>query len=240
MRKNLLRSTALSAAAVSLALLVTACGSEDKAADKPADAGKGGGATSSAPEAPAAKGKTDAEVKALLVTQAELPKHLVKEPSADEAKGDPTAASDKAECKPLVQAQTFTAFGTPTGTGKVKIGSISSKSTGTAVTVASYDGKGAEEAFTAFKTAAGACAGGYTATQDGTPAKVSSVAPDAVTAGDEAAGTNITIDAEGMKLVNNVVVVRKGHTLVTFSSVALTGQTQQPKEVIEAQVKKLG
>ncbi|MFF2792032.1 hypothetical protein ACFVT6_35660 [Streptomyces sp. NPDC058049] len=257
MRTALVRRTVLTASAVSLALLATACGSDK--ADTKADA-KPSGAASSA--SAAAKGKTDAELAPLLLTQAEAPKDsIVKAPSADQIAAL-AATTDKAECKPIVQAASMAPQGTSTGVARTNVGGTSGKPadpnaseadklkaglemltgvTGTAVTLTSYDGKGAEEAFAAFKKAGTACAGGYTMTQDGDSVKVNKVAAgDAVTAGDEAVSFVADFGDAETPMAAQLVVVRKGNTLATFSVQNLGGKPVLPKDVVEAQVKKLG
>ncbi|MEU8839852.1 hypothetical protein AB0D97_12085 [Streptomyces roseus] len=245
MRSTLVRRTVLTASAVSLALLATACGS-DKAD------GKVGGATPtpsapSAAAAPAAKGKTDAELGALLVTQAELPTHAVRPAGAAELAAAASAGSDKPECLPLVKAQSSAPVGTPVGRAGTKAVAIP-KSAGdvlgatvTSIALASYDGKGAEEAFAAVKAAGTACAGGFTGSQAGDSLKIQKVVPGAaVTAGDEAIAYTTVADVEGEKAATELVVVRKGNIVATFSAVSPSGSAEQPKAVVEIQAKKLG
>lgn len=256
MRSALVRRSVLTASAVSLALLATACGS-DKAEDKKADAKPSAPATSAAP---AAKGKTDAEVTALVVTQADLPEQIVSGEGASKAAAEAAGATaDKAECKPLVQAQSGQKVGTSTGVGrtvtkdkpkepaadaspedKVKAGLEALGATQTLLVLNSYDAKGAEEAFAALKTAAAACSGGFTVEENGDKVKYLDVTPGAaVTAGDEAAAFTLTMDLDdGEKSTNHFVIVRKGNSLATFYSFGLAAT--QPKVVIDAQVKKLG
>ncbi|MFD5932845.1 hypothetical protein [Streptomyces sp. NPDC060333] len=252
MRSALVRRTVLTASAVSLTLLATACGS-DKASDTKTD-GK-----ASAPAAPAAKGKTAAELAPLLVTQADLPTHKI-EPVEEEK----TAAvdSDKAECKVLAQAQSMQPLAPSTGVGRIMtvelpkpaaegasvdekmeaaMGAL--KSTATSVTLSSYDGKGAEDAFASVKTAVTACAGGFAVTQKGeqsTP--IGNVTSEPATSGDEAVGFSSVMDmGDGQKKKKmHTVVVRKGNVLATFWALNLAGDSEQPKAVVDAQVKKLG
>ncbi|MCB5178603.1 hypothetical protein [Streptomyces antimicrobicus] len=245
----------MTASALSLALLATACGS-----DKPADKKDEPKPAGSSAAAPAAKGKTDAEVAALVVTQADVPDQLVSAEGGAKAAAEGSKATvDKAECKPLMQAQSAQKVGAATGSGrtvakakpkepsagasaedKLKAGLEALGATQTLVSVGSYDGKGAEEAFASLKTAAGACAGGYTVDEGGDKVKFLDVKPGAsVTAGDEAAAFTMTMDLDGgEKSTNHFVVVRKGNSLATFYSFGLTAT--QPKTVIDAQAKKLG
>ncbi|MGW9068810.1 hypothetical protein ACWGQT_05110 [Streptomyces yangpuensis] len=245
----------MTASAVSMVLLATACGSDKS--DTKADAKPSEAAATSA--APAAKGKTDAELAKLLVTQADLADHTFKESTPAEAAAGATATSDKPECKVLVQAQAFVPAGTPSGAARTKAiatpkpaagtspeeaakavaGALGS--TATTVTLASYEAKGAEEAFAAVKTASTKCAGGYAATQDGETTKITKVTPGAaVTGGDESLPLTVELDADGKKLTTQLVLVRKGNTVATFSSLSLAGTAEQPKVLVEAQAKKLG
>ncbi|WP_052757983.1 hypothetical protein [Streptomyces yangpuensis] len=258
MRSTLVRRSVMTASAVSLALLATACGSDK--ADTTADTKPSEAAATSA--APAAKGKTDAELAPLLLTQAEAPKDtLVKAPTADQLKAL-AATTDKAECKPLVQAASMDPQGTSTGVARTQVAGTSGKAadpkaseadklkaglemltgaTGTGVTLTSYDGKGAEEAFGAFKKAGTACAGGYTMQQDGEAVKINKVvAGDAVTAGDEAVSFVADFGDGETAMAVQLIVVRKGNTLATFSVQNLGGKPALPKDVIDAQAKKLG
>lgn len=258
MRNAFIRRSVMTASAVSLALLATACGSDK--ADTKTDA-KPSAPASSAPAA-AAKGKTDAELVSLLITQAEAPKDtVVKAPTAAQVAAL-AATTDKAECKPIVQASSMAPQGTSTGVARTNVGGTSGKPadpnaseadklkaglemltgvTGTAVTLTSYDGKGAEEAFAAFKTAGTACAGGYTMTQDGETVKINKVTPgDAVTAGDEAVSLIADFSDAEASMAAQLIVVRKGNTLATFSVQNLSGKPEFPKAVVDAQAKKLG
>ncbi|MFI1649485.1 hypothetical protein ACH4XT_21440 [Streptomyces avidinii] len=256
MRNALVRRTVLAASAASLALLATACGSDK--ADTKADAKPSGSAASSA--APAAKAKTNAELAGVIVVQADLPTHVVKAPTDAETAAATGAKSDKPECQPLVSAQSMNTVGTAAGTAgtravakgkepaadaspeeKLKAGLDALGGTTTSVYLASYEGKGAAEAFAAVKTAGTACTGGYTGSQAGDSLKITKVAPGAaVTAGDEAVAYTVTGDADGETMTMELVVVRKGNTLATFSALSLTGVAEQPKAVVDAQVKKLG
>ncbi|MFF8259898.1 hypothetical protein [Streptomyces virginiae] len=254
MRTAIVRRTVMTASAVSLAVLATACGSDK--ADTKTDAKPSAPATSAAP---AAKGMTDAELAKLLVTQADLADHTFKESTPAEAAAGATATSDKPECKVLVQTQAFVPAGAPSGTARTKAiatpkpaagtspeeaakaiaGALGS--TATTVTLASYEAKGAEEAFAAVKTASTKCSGGYAATQDGETTKITKVTPGAaVTGGDETLPLTVEVDADGEKLTTQLVLVRKGNTVATFSSLSLAGTAEQPKALVDAQVKKLG
>ncbi|MGE7385970.1 hypothetical protein ACQKM2_10900 [Streptomyces sp. NPDC004126] len=259
MRTAFVRRAVLTASAVSLSLLATACGSDSGDSGKKDDAKAS--PRQSAPAAAAAKGKSAAELAPLLVAQADLPEHKVEADAAAKAATGANADADKPECKPLVQLQTLVPVGKPAGTATIAAtekpkkpsegASLDDKLdalkgglavTRTSVGLASYDGKGAEEAFGALKAAGTACAAGYTVTQDAEKTKIEKVAPSAaVTAGDEALAYNTVMDLkDGDKATMQFVVVRKGNTLATFYAMNLTGAAAQPKAVVEAQVKKLG
>lgn len=253
MRTALVRRTVLTASAVSLALLATACGSEK--ADTKADAKPSAGSA-----APAAKAKTDAELAGLIVVQADLPEHVVKPATPEESAAAAGATSDKPECLPLVKAQSMAPVGSAAGTArtkavakpkepaagasaeeKLKAAMDALSATATSVTLSSYEGKGAQEAIATLKGAGTACAGGYTGSQGGGALKIQKVTPGAaVTAGDEALAYTVVGDADGEKLAMELVVVRKGNTLATFSALSASGTAEQPKAVVDAQVKKLG
>ncbi|WP_405979175.1 hypothetical protein [Streptomyces sp. NBC_00158] len=259
MGKSHVRRAVLAASAVSLSLLVTACGSGDSGAKGGAGGKPEAGAAASAS---AAAGKSAAELAPLLVNQADLPQYKV-EP--DSPKDDPTRKvdSDKAVCKPLVQLQGLVPIGKPAGT---VIATVSEKRkplgagatldeqiaelkdtagvSGTSVVLDSYGAKGAEEAFAGLKAAAAACSGGYASIDGARTTKVEKVAPAApVTAGDESLAFQLVValPAGGAKGSMQFIVVRKGATLVTFEGLSVTGEAAQPpKAVVEAQVKKLG
>ncbi|MCM1975704.1 MULTISPECIES: hypothetical protein [unclassified Streptomyces] len=257
MRTAFVRRTVLSASAVSLALLVTACGGSAKSDAKP-DAKT----SASAPAAAGSKAKTAAELVPLLVAQADLPDHVLKPATEEEVKAGADLASDKPACLPLIQAQSMAPVGTAAGTARIKgvakpkaadpdaseaekakAGLDALGSTVTAVALSSYEGKGAEEAFASLKSAGTACAGGFGVRMGGEPGKISKVAPAApVTAGDEALAYSVELEDEelGEKATTELVVVRKGNSLVTFSALSLAGNAEQPKAIVAAQVKKLG
>ncbi|WP_406862567.1 hypothetical protein ABZO31_19920 [Streptomyces sp. HUAS MG47] len=252
MRASVIRRTAVAASVGSLALLLAACGGEGKGADK------GKESAPATPAAPDAKALSAAELEKLLVTQAELPGHLLKKATAAENLPPESVTTDKAECKPVADAIAFIATGKPGATAKVKVIALPEKDPNaspaenamkaltqpvTAVTLGSYDGKGAEEAFASLRTAGEKCAGGFTATQGGQKVKISSVAPGKSDAsgGDENLGLTVTTEVGGDKAVYGVVVVRKANTLANFSTINLSGALPEtPKNVVDAQVKKLG
>ncbi|MCX5405174.1 hypothetical protein OHA37_14915 [Streptomyces sp. NBC_00335] len=252
MRTAFVRRTVLSAAAVSLALLATACGGEGKADAKPSAA--------AASAAPVVKGKTDAELAGLVLAQTDLTTHVIEAMSDEDVKKTVGSTTDKPECLPLFQAQSLTGPGAATGNARVvaaakgkeaaanataeeklKAGLDAFGETATAVSLHSYEGKGAQEAFGKIKSGGSACAAGYTGTQDGETVKISKVGPGApVTGGDESVAYTIEMAADGEQLKTELVVVRKGNTLAVFNGVSFTGTADQPVTVVAAQLKKLG
>ncbi|MFJ6756892.1 MULTISPECIES: hypothetical protein [unclassified Streptomyces] len=254
MRTALVRRTVLTASAVSLALLATACGSDK--ADTKADAKPSAAASSPAAAAPdAAKAKTDAELSALILTKADLADHLVTAVPKDEVALGEAASGDKAECQPVVRTQGTATIGKAAGVARMKAvakpkegaspedtaaaGLKALAGTRTSVTLASYEGKGAEEAFAAVKAAATACAGGFTLTMEGEKTKIDKVVSGTATGGDEAIALTLEADVEGTKVTTETVVVRKGNTLATHTASAL-GVAEKPTAIVAAQVKKLG
>ncbi|MFZ3472340.1 hypothetical protein ACODT3_14670 [Streptomyces sp. 4.24] len=253
MRTAFVRRTVLSASALSLALLATACGGSDKAdakEDTKPSAQASAPVSAPAPSAaPAAKAKTDAELAGLLVTQAELADHqFAAVPSTEVAIGS-AAASDKAACQPVVKTQGTVTVGEALGVARTKAvakpkeGATPLEALGatrTSVTLSSYDGKGAEEAFAAIKAAATACAGGFTLTMEGETTKIQKVTSNDAPIGDEAIALTLEADVEGEKVTSETVVVRKGNTLATHTASSLAGVADKPTVVVAAQVKKLG
>ncbi|MBT2382796.1 hypothetical protein [Streptomyces sp. ISL-11] len=257
MRRSTVRRTAVAASAISLALLVSACGSEEPAAkDEPKDKPSSG-----APAAPGGNTKalSQAELEKLVLTESDLKDHKIEKPSAVDVAAAKTVSGDKAECKPLVDIMALRA---PGGAGasvsrkiaaiakplpadasaedKMKAGMGALGVTVTVDTLASYEGKGAADAVAALKKAGADCAGGFTLNAGDDKTKITKVEGASYTAGDESVAFTITVDMEGMPGTGHLVSVRKGSTVATFYSQSLTGKAEQPKAVIEAQVKKLG
>ncbi|MEE1753155.1 hypothetical protein [Streptomyces sp. SP18CS02] len=252
MRRITLRRTAVAAGAVSMALLVSACGSGDTAAK---DESKG----QESAAAPAAKALSQAELDKLVLTKADLPDHMVAEVTKAELAASASATGDKTECKPLVDVMAMRGAGTPGATAtrklvavpkppaedaspeeKLQAGLGALGATSTVDTLGTYDGQGAADAFAALKKAGADCAAGVTVTTGGEKMKITKVETAAYTAGDEAVAFTLGMDLEGETLKTQLVAVRKGGTVATFYAQSLAGTAQQPKAVIDAQLKKLG
>ncbi|WP_329380622.1 hypothetical protein OG625_15295 [Streptomyces sp. NBC_01351] len=231
------RSLPAVVAVASLALLsgVTGCASE-----KGAEAGAGA--------------KTGGRVVGQQDLQG-LEMHVV---SDAEATTDAAAATAvEPACVPLAKAQAFWLPGSPVTKEWSKAVSKPLKpeasdeerleaygkglaDTTTRIALGSYEGNGAKEAFALLKTAADACAGGYT---DDFPTTIGPGA--AVTGGDEALSYEMRFEVvgdegPGMKITTKLVVVRKGGTLAIFSAVNEIGVAEDPRAIVSVQLDKLG
>ncbi|WP_367131278.1 MULTISPECIES: hypothetical protein [Streptomyces] len=262
MRRTTVRRTAVAASALSLALLVSACGS-DKSEAKDETKGK---ASSSAPEKSGAAGGAGAQSKEqltkLLLADGELADHKVSEIGASDQATAKAMTSDKAECKPLSDVMMLQGAGSPAATAarkimakpkgpavgadaspeeKVKAGMRGLGALITSDVLASYSGKGATEAFAAVKKAGADCAGGFAMGAGEDKTKIKKVAPATFSAGDEAVAFTLSMEVEGgSDNPTHLVVVRKGDTLAGFYAISLTGASEQPKAIVDAQMKKLG
>ncbi|WP_137993917.1 hypothetical protein [Streptomyces vilmorinianum] len=248
-------TAAAAATAVSLALLLTACsGAKEESGDKGKDAPKASASATSA--VPDAKALSVAELEKLIVEQADLKGHQVqKAKPADVVKsGDVT--TDKPGCKPLADAMSFVATGTPgasvqrkaievpktsgaTASPEEALGALAAPVT--AVTLGSYDGSGAHDAFASLKKAGAECAGGFTLIGGGEKTTIHKVTPESVTAGEESVAFTVITDMDGKPFITNVVAFRKGNTLASLSTLSLGGKVKElPQAVIDAQAAKLG
>lgn len=116
--------------------------------------------------------------------------------------------------------------------------------TTTLTTLASYDGKGAEEALASLRTAATECAGGFALNVAGDKQKVTKIAEEQVEGGEEAAAWTVSVESGGDKMTFKLTALRQGTTLASFSSMNLAamdggGDYDLPTAVIGAQAKKL-
>ncbi|WP_175407563.1 hypothetical protein [Streptomyces sp. TRM64462] len=283
MRASFIRRSAVAASAVSLALLVTACGG-DKEGGK--EGGKDAGAGDKAKNASAAKALTAAELEKAALAQGDVPGYKVEKAGPADLVDAGAVTVDKAECKPLADAWYTAKPGSPAAAVQRKVvqepastdpggaasqdpakdkklGDMTEEELDKALKdmensvkdafsvnvvidgLSSYDGKGAEEALASLRTAATACAGGFTATVKGEPTKVLRVEEEKVSGGQEAAGWALITDADGDELPLKLVLVRHGQTLASFGVVnlgaAMSGAKDLPlpTAVIDAQVGKL-
>jgi hypothetical protein len=274
MVRTVMPRSALVVSALSLAL-VTGCSSSDSdgadsaKASAPAsasatataagDTAAGDTATGAAATEPAGKVMTSAELdKAILVT-ADVEGHTVEEMAeADLPKAEDVTSVKAEACTPIAQAMTGVVIGKPSSTAirdvRAKAASpapgedpllAAFNITAVAVLLTAYDGTGSQDALASLKTAADACASGFTFTSDGDPEKVTKVtATTAPSGADEAVALTVEIEADGVKAPVKVVVARKGNTLAYFSalnpaSLSTGADFEFPAQLVTAQLPKL-
>ncbi|MFF9912219.1 hypothetical protein [Streptomyces sp. NPDC013457] len=248
-----MRTAAAVASAASLALVLAACSGGGEGGDKGKGASKGSASASAAPDA---KALSAAELEKLIVEQADLKGYQVQKAEAGDVVKPGDVSADKPACTPLAEAMSFIATGKPgasvqrkaiempktegaTASPEDALGVLSAPVT--SVTLGSYGGGGAQEALASLKTAGTECAGGFTLIGGGEKTKITKVAPETVTAGEEALAFTVTTDVEGEEWTSKLVAFRKGNTLASFSVISLGGKVkEQPKTVIDAQAAKLG
>jgi hypothetical protein len=253
-RTSVIRRTAVAASAVSLALLVTACGGEDSGS------GKAKETEAAKPNTPAVKGLTAAELEKLALMQGDVKEHQVVKAGPQDSLTADKVTTDNAACKPIAYAMSGVPVGTAVATVQRKVTSVPKKSEGTPspedfaaafdvtmslASLSSYDDKGAEEAVSSLRTAATACANGFTMTAAGTAQKVLKVTETPASGGEEAVAWSLLTETDGDKSVLKLAVVRKGATLATIPSTKVsamgTGKDYPlPVAVMNAQVAKLG
>ncbi|OEJ62152.1 hypothetical protein BGM19_33110 [Streptomyces agglomeratus] len=250
MRRTTVHRTAVAASALSLALLTGACGSGETKTDD-AKGGKG--------DAAATKAVSQTDLDKLVLAESDLKDHKIVNASKADIAAAKVVTTDKAECKPLVDAMALRPLGRPAATSMRKVMAVPPKpakdaspeekmkaglgalgGTITSDTLGSYDGKGATEALAGLRAAGEACADGFSVIVGKDKTKYTKVAPATYTAGDEAVAFTLTADLEGMTGTAHLVAVQKGGTLASFYAQSLTGKAEQPKAVIDAQVAKLG
>ncbi|WP_395572041.1 hypothetical protein [Streptomyces sp. BK79] len=259
MRLTAVRRTALAASAAALALLVTACGSSDDGGDKASDGAEGKGDKT----ASAAPALTAAELEKAALAQADVKNGKVTEVSAADDVAKDKVKSEGGDCEPLTYAEVGVPLGEPVasvkrswteGPKKPSGDQTTEEAVGAAfdldkvlLTLASYDDGGAETVLKDVKAAAGKCAGGFSFTAMGEPAKIAKVAEDKAPGGaDEAVAMTMTmVGDEGDEFPVKVVVTRKGSTVATFTvlNLAAAGSGKDfpfPTEISDAQLAKLG
>ncbi|MDV9188268.1 sensor domain-containing protein [Streptomyces sp. SR27] len=252
-----MRSAVVAGTAVSLALLVSGCGGEGKSDDgKGKDVPKASASATSAP-APAAKALSAAELDKLIVEKGDLKGYQVAKAHGDDVVPASEVTTDKAPCAPIAHAMSFISPGSPAASVQRKVLEEPKKDATaspeeallvglgvrvTAVTLGSYDGQGAQDAFASVKKAGGECAGGFTVIHGAERTKVTKVAPESVTAGEEAVAFTVTSELEGRPFASKLVVFRQGNTLASFSTISFAsgGVKALPKDVVDAQAAKLG
>ncbi|MBT2427849.1 hypothetical protein J7F02_19835 [Streptomyces sp. ISL-112] len=227
MRATAVRRTALSACAVSLTLLATACGGSS---DTEAEGGKAdqGGATSGSSSAPttsapttSAKALTAAELETASLKQGDVAGHKITKTGPDDEIPEGGVTVDKAACLPVAHAMYGVAQKGSAATAKRKVLSEPKKAdtkkpagdltdgdvedvlraafdvTSTFIALHAYEGTAGPDTFVALRKAAADCAGGFTATVGGEPQKVVSVTEEKATGGDESAAWTLTAAGDG-------------------------------------------
>ncbi|MFE0426844.1 hypothetical protein [Streptomyces sp. NPDC058953] len=258
MQNTAFRRGAVAASAVSLALLLSACGGDDKKDD----AAKGDTKKSDAKSAPA---KTQAELDKLIVASADVKPMTSEARPASEVADAQVATSDKAECTALSKLMVGGTPGEPKALvirrvsdpmpkeGEKKADNPEDEAkaalealekmksmTMNQVGLGSYEGDGAEKAMADLKQAGEKCAAGFTSKVKSDSTKVNKVTADTYTGGDESLAYTLVSEAEGMKMSVPVVAVRKGNEVFTVVSINLSGKGEMPKAIVDAQLKKLG
>lgn len=267
MRPTAIRRTAVAATVMSLALLTAACGSD--ATDK--DNGKAGASASAGPadkgtdtsaDTSAAKALSATELEKVSLAEGDVKGHKITKAGPTDAISGDAVTTDKAACDVFADVLMGAKAGKPAAATQRKVISEPQKGgdkesddpaeafkaafdiTTTLTTVASYDGKGAEEALAGLRTAATACASGFTFTAAGEKQKISKVAEVPVKGGEEAVAWTVTLETEGEKSAMKLIQLRQGTTLASLVSLNLGasgagGDFELPTAVIDAQAGKL-
>jgi hypothetical protein len=267
MSATAIRRTVLTASAVSLALLVTACGGgEQGGEDKEA---KGG--TKS--EKPAAKALTAAELEKLVVAKGDVKGHEITVPGKEDVFAPGAVSVEKAECEPVGQVLSALPAGKPAASVQrlvvqesdaakkgmpsvEELGEMTEKEaeeatldsldiTKTMTSLWSYEADGAEQTLATLREAGKKCTGGFTMTIDGEKQQVTKVSEETLSAGEDAVAWTVGTKQDGSAGETKVVVFRQGTTLAGFSSFNIAAVTrgeafEQPTAVIDAQAAKLG
>ncbi|MFF5425941.1 MULTISPECIES: hypothetical protein [unclassified Streptomyces] len=243
-----MRTPVRAVTAVSLALLVTACGGGQGGGDQAKGrSGESTAGVSATPSAPPRKALTLAELEEAIVGQGDLKGYAVEERKGPGI-GSPSVTVDKEACKPLADAlysiPHHLAFATAETTmaETPKAGGVTAPgNAATDLSLSSYEADGAQEALAAVKTSASACRKGFTFTVVDETTRVRSVAPLPVAVGDEALAWKIAFHTGGAPHHATVAVFRKGGTVAVASTAsgAPGGIAAPPKALLDAQAAKL-
>ncbi|MGW2281456.1 hypothetical protein [Streptomyces sp. NPDC001770] len=255
MRASLVRRSALATSVASLVLLATACGGSSDGSDTKStavDTSKSASA-SAEPEQSAVKALTAAELEKVSLVEGDVADLKVEKAGAGDIVKASDVTADKAECLPFAQALFVAPQGKPVATSARSAKEELSADENAAdlggdltmVGLASYEDKGAADVVAAVRTAATACASGFTASVQGEAQKVSAITEDKVSGGEESAAWSLLVDQEGTKVPFDLALIRQGGTVATFSTFNLASfmgkeiKLEQPTAVIDAQAKKL-
>ncbi|WP_327116201.1 hypothetical protein OG206_14955 [Streptomyces sp. NBC_01341] len=259
MRATAVRRTALAASAACLALLATACGGSDSGGkgDSAAPGAKDDAGTS------AVKALTTAELEKVSLEQGDVDGYKISKTGPEDIVAPEAVTVDKKECQPIGFAFYGVKRGTPVGnSGRKAVEEPKKKKsapgdlkdamngaldmTSSLVTLASYDGDGAEKNLAELRESAAKCAtGGFTLTMKDTRQTITSLTEEKVAGGDEAVAWRVQMGKGESAVPFKLVSLRKGGTVATFFSFNLgaTGEKSdfdKPTAVIDAQAGKLG
>jgi hypothetical protein len=253
-RSSGVRLCATAAVSVLSLALITGCsdgGSKDS-----------GGSGSAKGSEPAAKALSAAELKKLIIAKGEVPGYKVG-PVEGGIPADDKVKADDAKCDPLVDVMTGIAPGDPAvNTSRMatedkkdptddatsmddladgKFEDALNKSLDidvTVVTLASYDGDGAEQGLKAVSDAVKACSGGFSGEQDGEKGKFTKIVEEKSSGtGDESVAFTVTNDSgkEGA-LPLHAEVVRHGNTLATYTTINVGAMMSKKAYTVSAPV----
>ncbi|MFF5469211.1 hypothetical protein [Streptomyces achromogenes] len=255
-RSSGVRLCATAAVSVLSLALVTGCGGE-----KSDDSGNTSGKDAAKP---AAKTLSAAELQKLVIAKGDVPGHEVGPVEGGVPDRSKVKAGD-AECEPVLQAFTGIAPGAPvantsrmatqeTKTPTAEPSSPEDLSEGalkdqftkamdldvTVVTLASYDGDGAERGLASVRDAVKACAGGFSGEQDGEKGRFTKVAEEKPSGTGDAsvAFTATDEDGEDGALPLHSEVVRHGRTLAVYTTVNIGAMMGKKPYTVSAPVMK--
>ncbi|MFD9234793.1 hypothetical protein ACFWB3_05845 [[Kitasatospora] papulosa] len=259
MRATVVRRTALAAAAASLTLLATACSGSDS--DAKGDGGASGAKDDASAKPSAVKALTSAELEKVSLEQGDVAGHKVTKTGPSDIAKPGEVTVDKKECEPIGFAFYGVERGSPVGNAGRKAVQEPKKDesadpedllagmldvTSSLVTLASYDGDGAQKSLAELRESAAKCAtGGFTLSMKGSKQKVTKLTEEKVTGGEEALAWRVQMGEGDEAAPFKLVSLRQGGTVATFFSFNLgkTGADADfalPTALIDAQVKKLG
>ncbi|MFF2174240.1 hypothetical protein [[Kitasatospora] papulosa] len=259
MRATVVRRTALAAAAASLTLLATACSGSDS--DAKGDGGASGAKDDASAKPSAVKALSSAELEKVSLEQGDVAGHKVTKTGPSDIAKPGEVTVDKKECEPIGFAFYGVERGSPVGNAGRKAVQEPKKDesadpedllagmldvTSSLVTLASYDGDGAQKSLAELRESAAKCAtGGFTLSMKGSKQKVTKLTEEKVTGGEEALAWRVQMGEGDEAAPFKLVSLRQGATVATFFSFNLgkTGADADfalPTALIDAQVKKLG
>ncbi|MEU2063105.1 hypothetical protein [Streptomyces sp. NPDC013455] len=254
-RSSGVRLCATAAVSVLSLALITGCADGDSKDSKGSKDAKGAGA---------AKALTAAELKQKIIAQGDVSGYKVG-PVEGGIPDKSKVKSDDAKCQPVLQAFTGIAPGEPAANtsrmatqdkkdptddatslddmadGKFEDAINESMDLDvTVVTLASYDGDGAEQALKSVSDAVKACTGGFSGEQDGEKGKFTKVAEEKSSGtGDESVAFTATNDAgKDGSLPLHAEVVRHGNTLATYTTINIGAMMSKKPYTVSAPVVK--